>query len=101
SSEEAATCKRWLPDAADILDGGDKLCEAGYRVMTKYDTYSKAYACFIQRVDGKNVNENMILTGRGSSAHKAFKQALFKHHVLFQEDWSPYAQQSGSREIDD
>jgi len=47
------------------------------------------------------VNAGLILTGRGSSSYKAFKQAFYKHAVLFSEQWPRGIDERGTPEIDD
>lgn len=76
----------WAP-AAEPNHLLTAFCEAGYKVMFKYDTFSSCYACFVQRVDGRAENEGLILTGRGSFPMSALLEAAYKHSVLFEGVW--------------
>jgi len=77
-----------------------RMNEAGYRVSFAVDTYSGGHACFISCSGSDNPNAGWVLSGRGSSPIKAFKQALYKHYDLFDGDW-PKHLDSSREDFDD
>jgi hypothetical protein len=80
--------KKWaattLPLLGDVID---KLLDDGYKLSAKYDSYSDAYACFIQATSPDNRNTGFILTGRSRSGSMAILAAVYRHYVLFEGDW--------------
>jgi len=78
-----------------------QLCEENYKVTFSYDDYSSAYAAFITPKGDKHINAGFILTGRGSSPHKALKQAYYVHTQLFDRDWSAWKDDRRTADLDD
>jgi len=80
---EQAKCKAWQVSADDLWGHVLALADEGYSLALKYDTFSEAYACFVQvRGQSDHINAGLILTGRGSEPKKALKQALFKMDAI-------------------
>lgn len=77
------------------------VCDSFYKVSFSYDTYNNCMSCFWTPRDEKSPNKGLILTARGSTVLKAFKQAMYLHHVLFEENWADFYEASGREEIDD
>jgi hypothetical protein len=76
-------CKNWQVSSSDLWQSLLGLLDDGYSATFKFDTFSSAYACFIQaRQDTSHVNYGLVLAGRGSTPEKAIKQALFKIHAI-------------------
>jgi hypothetical protein len=67
-----------------------RLNEGGYNVSHKYDDYGECFSCFVSPAPGNLANEGYILTGRGSTPVKAFKQACYLHWQIFDQDWSEH-----------
>jgi len=89
---QQAQCKGWVISSDDLWAEVLSLVDSGYTVSLKYDTYSEAYACFIRGGDQDgNPNSGFILSGRGSTPAKAFKQACFKHGAIGP-SWSEFAE---------
>jgi len=70
-------------------------------VTFNFDERNNAFGCWFLPQGEKHVNAGFILTGRGSSPIKAFKQAAFKHYTLFDTLWGEYAAPNNADEIDD
>lgn len=100
---QQAECKGWCATLGEFSDFTLNLAEDGYKFNCKWDNYSNAHACFVQRaVDGDgHINEGLCLTGRGSSPFKAIKQALYKHFIVLEGVWGELAGASSAAEIDD
>lgn len=91
-ASQVAACKGWSVDRDNIWDEVLALADEGYSLTVKFDTYSNAYACFIQvRNDPAHPNADLVLVGRGSEPWKAVKQAAFKHHAIGP-SWVQYAE---------
>jgi len=99
--EEKAICKGWLTDYGEFDDQLSKLLEGSYRVSIKHDVKFGPYSAFIQPVAQDSVNAGLCLSGRGSTAGKAVKQAMFKHYVVFDEACPRRAKEPAGFEIDD
>jgi len=98
---QEAACKAQVVTEADIFNSIMEMIDDGYKFTIKWDSYGECYACFIQAAVEGGPNSGSILTGRGSQPYKAVKQALYKHHVCLQGDWSAYLERRGNRVIDD
>lgn len=85
--EETGQYRAWREDVDDVARAWGELCEAGYKINTKYDDYSRAFAAYI--IPGPDSeNGGFILTGRGGSPYRAVAEAIFKHEVVFRGSWS-------------
>jgi hypothetical protein len=97
--------KKQLKETVWTLDDFDtELCnlnDDGYKVSFNYDDYNDCYGCFITPGKGNTTNAGFILTGRGSSPWKAFRQAAYVHVVLFEKDWSGWRDTRRGEQIDD
>lgn len=101
SADEQAACKAQPFTAEDLVAQLGKLTGQGYKITFRVDSYSNADAVWIMQTDGEHANAGYILSGRGSSALKAFKQALYKHYNLcMDENWKDL-DKSSTFEIDD
>lgn len=65
----------------------DKVVDGGYSITVKNDTFNDCVGCFLSTPDEKSENYGFILTGRGRSGRMALFGALFRHLVLFEQDW--------------
>jgi len=89
---EAAQCKGWVLESEDLWLELLALLDDGYSASLKFDTFSEAYACFLQvRGDPDHPNAGLVLAGRGSTPAKALKQAIFKHKAIGP-SWVRYAE---------
>lgn len=99
--DEKRSCKQWLPSLEEYDDALLKFVDQGYRVSVKFDNYTEAYSAFGQSFDAGNINAGLILTGRGSTPAKAIKQMLYKHFLVFDQEWGGWAEPGQSVEFDD
>ena len=100
TSDDKARYKRWAEEnKGSIGDILDRLLDDGYSVSLKYDSYTEAIACFIQNRDEKNVNAGFILTGRSRSGSMALLAAVYRHYVVFEQEWP--VRESRSNGMDD
>lgn len=60
-----------------------RLFETDYKVTLSVDKKNGTYAAWLIPQGEKHLNAGMLLSGRGSTPHKAIKQALFKHYRMF------------------
>jgi len=93
---QQAECKGWdiSPDA--VWKEVEALVDDGHTVSVKFDTFSESYACFIRGGNGDtDPHRGFILSGRGSTAWKSVKQALYKISVL-DDNWAEYAEKRHS-----
>jgi len=100
-AEQQKACKAWEADEALVFSMVEEMISDGYKFTIKYDTYGDCYGCFVFAADDHATNGGTILTGRGNSAWKSVKQALWKHHVALSGDWSAYAERQGRALLDD
>jgi len=93
TNEQREQYRSWRQDVEEVENLWSETCEEGYRVNTKYDDYSGAYAAFVIPDAGSD-NAGYILTGRGGTPYRAVTEALFKHHFLLQGGWANFPQRS-------
>jgi hypothetical protein len=98
---EKKACKEWSLTLEDFDDAFSKLAEAGYKVTIRYDERGECFAAWLIPASDHPRNAGAILAGRGSTSLKAVKQALYIHHVIFDEDWSSWSHGLSREELDD
>jgi len=101
SAEEKTTCKAWVITCEEVDDLTLKANEEGYKITYSYDSYGSCYSVAIVPTDSAKQNQGYILTGKGSTPIKAFKQAMFIHHSIMGGDWAAYSQKTENEEFDD
>lgn len=87
TKEQKEACKVWDFVLKDFSSAMDKLIESAYKVTLGYDAYNRCFSAFVVPVGAEHEHAGLILPGRGSTVMKAFKQACYKHYVLFDENW--------------
>lgn len=96
-----AACKTWLTSQEDYDDAISGTIEASYKITVSWDTYRSCFtASLIPQSDAKS-NQGFILTGKGSTALKAIKQALYIHYQVMDEEWASYSTATNAEELDD
>lgn len=101
TTQEAEACKLWEFSEEEAFDTLEKITQEGYKVTFRLDEYHHCAGCWLLPEKTHLDNAGKILTGRGSSAYKAFKQVYYKHAVLFSELWPSDPSQADYPEIDD
>lgn len=76
--------------------------EAGFKFTFSYDSYSKAFQCIGTRSDKEHEDFGILLTGRGSTPIKAFKQWCFiSSEIIGDRTWSEMLTVRPEDELDD
>lgn len=87
------------------LDTFDDLCikltEGDYSISFSYDTYHSCYSCIFRPATADNPNAGYLLSGKGSTPMKAFKQAAFIHWKVFDCNWAEGKKYARGTPIDD
>jgi hypothetical protein len=101
TDDQAKQLKAETVSAESLFDSMERMIDDGYKFTFKYDSYGDCVGVWCQPTDDGSENSGCILTGRGSSAGKAIKQLLFKHHILLQGSWRAHAQGRNRIVLDD
>lgn len=86
TKEEIVEYRAWREDVDNVVSEWSRLLEGGYRLNTKWDDYSSAYAAFAIPADGGD-NSGFILAGRGGTPYRAVAECLYKHVFIFRGEW--------------
>lgn len=78
-----------------------RLCDEGYKISYQRDDWNNCYSCFITVREKEHVNAGFILTGRGSTPLKAFKQAVYIGFHIMEGEFARYSTLTTKDEIDD
>lgn len=87
TKQQAEDMKKLMPNADTILDGLLKLIESGYKASFSYDSYNSCHAVYVIPANEENGNSGYILSARSGSPMGALRGALYRHFVLFDEQW--------------
>jgi hypothetical protein len=87
SEKERQTIKALDFSAENMSDALEELTQAEYKVTFKWDTYADCQCCWLIAPDSNEDNKGLILSGRGSTAVKAFKQVFWLHTVKLHAIW--------------
>lgn len=98
--DEKAVIKDTAYSSEQLSDDLEELAQQGYKVTFRWDDYGDCVGCWFVAPDDEHDNAGFILAGRGSTALKAFKQAIWVHKVKFEEIW-PHTSSNGPNPIDD
>jgi len=101
NKDQTAECKSQPNDAETLFGAMEAMITDGYAFSLKTDSYSGGIGCWVRHTDPDHANGGLILSGRGSTALKALKQVLFKHHICMAGLWTEYAERRDSDFIDD
>lgn len=99
TKEESARLKGRVMTLDEFETEMLRLNDEGYKVSLSYDAYHKCYGCFFSHRDPDHDNAGYILSGRGSTPFKAFKQALYIHFQVFDGVWG--RDRATNAELDD
>lgn len=94
-------CKNHEVTSDQLFDELLAFISDGYKVTFRYDSYNECYSTFMQSGGEGGPNAGYILTGRGSTPLKAFKQLVYKHRVCLDGEWGQYVERRGGFDIDD
>lgn len=86
--EEKKAFKQWAHENIDgMFDLLTTVTEQGYGVSVKHEAAQGCYACFITPKGADHKHQGWILPGRGSTVFAAMAGALYRHLVLFEDQW--------------
>jgi len=97
---EKAKVKGTEFDEIALVETIEKLTQAGYKMTFRWDDYNECQGCWLLAPENDENNKGLILTGRGSTSLKAFKQAAWLHFTRFKEIW-PQPTSKRELELDD
>jgi hypothetical protein len=101
SSDEKAACKAWQLSMEDFDNALATIIEGGYKTTLSYDSFRSCYTASIVPSKDAKSNQGYILTGKGSTATKALKQALYIHFHVMGEEWAAYSTAKAVEDLDD
>lgn len=102
TDEDKAIIKSVAYDMAAWSDDIEKWIDSGFKFTFSEDTYNHCHQVIGQRVDKDHVDYGIMLTGRGSTPVKAFKQWVYiQSRLVGDADWTSLLDDSPRFEIDD
>lgn len=102
SDEDRAIIKSTPYDSATWNGDVDKWIDNGFKFTFGYDSYNKCFQVIGARSDREHKDAGILLTGRGSTAIKAFKQWVYiQTRLVGDADWSELLENGVNHEIDD
>jgi hypothetical protein len=102
SPEDRAIIKSTVYDGALWMVDLDKWIDSGFKFTFSYDDYNHCHQVIAARSDKTHKDFGILMTGRGSTAVKAFKQWIYiQTRRIGDTDWSEILDVGVSKEIDD
>ena len=101
NADEKAVIKAWVPSLDEIDNHLIKIVQEGNKTTIGFDERGNAYTCSIVPQATHKTNKGYILVGRGSTPHKAIKQAIYLHTQVFHGDYSAYSTATIGEDLDD
>jgi len=101
TDEQKAYVKSWKPTLEEFDDYVLGVLQSDHKVTVSYDEKRDNYTASIVPTSSNKTNQGFILTGKGSTPHKAIKQALYIHVEIFSGDWSSYSKVRTDEILDD
>lgn len=87
TDEDKVACKAWHFDETMWMNFMNEMIAQGYKFTTRNDTSGSGYVVWMSTTTEDHVHKGWMLSGRGSSILKAFKQLAFIHFKVLGEDW--------------
>lgn len=89
SEGEKKAFKAWLKDKGtdELVELINQAIEGGYNLSVKYDAYNESIAAFLTGIATNEKNKALILAGRGRTPFTAMMNTLYRHFVLFEQQW--------------
>ena len=101
SADDKVSCKAWLLGDGEMDNAISNLIETGYKVTSSWDGYRSCFTASIVPTSDAKDNQGYILTGKGSTALKAVKQAMYIHHYIMDGNWAAWSTATKAEELDD
>lgn len=87
TDNEKADVKAWSHWDEAYSDMLDALGNDGIKFSVKLDGRGQGFICFLQPAAQGHRFDGWMLSGRGSTAFKALRQACWRHFVLYDTEW--------------
>lgn len=102
TDEDKAAIKRIEFSDSDVVSWLSKSVDSGFKVTFSYDNYNHCFQVIGTPLDRENVDYGVLLTGRGSTPAKAFRQWMYlKDTIIGDDDWSAWLTPNRGMDIDD
>lgn len=102
SDEDKSIIKSTAYDMAEWSGDLEKWCDSGFKFTFSEDTYNSCFQVIGTRSDKEHKDYGILLTGRGSTPIKAFKQWVYIQTRLIQDaDWVDLLEDAPRFSIDD
>lgn len=102
TEDDKAAVKRIEFSDSDVVSWFSKSVDSGFKIAFSYDYYNRCYMCTGSRSDKDHPDFGIMLTGRGSTPEKAFRQWLYiKDTIIGDDDWSAWLVPNRGMDIDD
>lgn len=89
--EERGLCRQWITSGEQLLEIMQQLCDDKFTLKVGYEPRNDCYAAYISGHWVQNKPDaKWTLSGRGSTASNAIRQALYKHYEILKGDWSEH-----------
>lgn len=80
------------PKAADLFKDMLGLCNQGYNLSVKWDSYSKCFQASLLPYSPQCPNAGYGLSARAVTPERAVSLLLYKHFVVLEENWVAHYQ---------
>lgn len=102
SDEDKSIIKSTAYDEATWQGDLEKWCDSGFKFTFSSDNYNRCFQVIAGRVDKDHRDFGILLTGRGSTPIKAFKQWVYiQTRLVGDADWVDLLDDSPKFTIDD
>lgn len=102
TDEDKSIIKSAKYDMSEFASDMDKWIDSGYKFTFSEDTYNHCFQVIGTRRDSEHPDFGILLTGRGSTAIKAFKQWVYiVTRLIGEATWSEMLKPVSRFEIDD
>jgi len=87
--KERELVKLWSPTFSEMDAQIVEALGVVYRCALSYDDARKCWLVVMQTKHDEGPHANLLLSARGSTPLKAFKQLIYKHLEIFRGKWPP------------
>lgn len=102
TDEDRSIVKATSYTAEQFVSDLDRYGDSGYKFSFSYDDYSHCYQCIGTVSDKEHEDYGILLTGRGSTQMKAFKQWVYiETRIIGESSWSDMLKPDNRYQIDD
>lgn len=102
SAEDKTIIKSTSYDMSDYSSDLEKWIDSGYKFTFSQDTYNKCFQAIGTRQDSEHPDYGIMMSGRGSTPIKAFKQWVYiQTRLIGEATWSEMLQPLKQLDLDD